>query len=188
MTLSALALMAFLPGSAIARPCPVAGEQDPFDLVAEFVGKTWRGEELRRGGEEQGSALIDVAAWEWALGKRAIRITHMLLSGGPGPGPHGGETLILRDADTGALVSQYVSLSGLRTQGRVCVERHGRLVMEEDVTNHPHFSKIRSTMTLSGDVMTSQAETFSNGKWSRISTMLYKVTDPASRPEFPPAQ
>lgn len=178
IVLSALALLVFLPGPAVAWACPAPRGQNPFDLVADFVGKTWRG-------QEQGGSLVDVAAWEWALGKRAIRITHMAENSRLGPGPHGGETLILRDTGTGALVYHYFTLSGRRTQGRICVEDHGRLVMEEDVPDHPRFSKIRSTMTMSGNRMTSQAETYSNGTWSRISTMIYTSTDGVVLPKFP---
>lgn len=157
----------------------MAAEPDPFADIAGFVGKTWKGE----GKGPDGKTMTDIARWEWALGGRAVRITHSLADQS-----YGGETMIVWDGPSKSLVYHYFTTGGFNTQGRMHAEGPGRLIAEEDVAGHPKISKVRSTMIVTGDGMTTQAEFFSDGKWSPGHSFSYKATDPSALPPFTPVR
>lgn len=160
-------------------PVRAADGPDPFADIAGFVGKTWKGD----GKGPDGKPMVDIARWDWALGGKAVRITHMLADSS-----YGGETIIFWDAPSKSLIYHYFTIAGFHTQGIMRAEGPGRLVAEEEVKGHPKISKVRSTMALSADGMTTQAEFLSGDAWSPGHTISYKPTDPGALPDFPKAR
>lgn len=156
-----------------------AADADPFADIAGMVGKTWRGE----GTGPDGKPMVDLSRWEWALGGKAVRVTHILddLS-------YGGETLVYWDQPRKTIIYHYFTTAGFHTQGVMRAEAPGRLVAEEDVAGHPKISKVRSTLTLKDGVLTNQAEFFGEGKWAPGHTITYREAEKADLPAFPKAR
>lgn len=159
-------------------PAPAA-EPDPFADIAGIVGKTWRGE----GTGPDGKPMVDLSRWEWALGGRAVRITHILADLS-----YGGETLVFWDKPQQSLIYHYFTTAGFHTQGKMRAEGPGRLVAEEDVAGHPTVTKVRSTMVLKDGTLTNRAEFLAQDKWTPGHTISYRPASQANIPDFPKAQ
>ncbi|MFV3128783.1 hypothetical protein [Niveispirillum sp. KHB5.9] len=153
-----------------------AAETDPFADLSGFVGKTWKGE----GKGPDGKPVTDIARWEWALGGKAIRVTHSMADAS-----YGGETMIFWDAPSKTLIYHYFTTAGFHTQGVMRADGPGRLIAEEEVKGHPKISRVRSTMVVIGDAMSSNAEYLSEGKWAPGHSFAYKQTEPSALPAFP---
>lgn len=156
-----------------------AAEPDPFADIAGIVGKTWRGE----GVGPDGKPMVDLSRWEWALGGRAVRITHILADKS-----YGGETLVFWDKPGKSLIYHYFTTAGFHTQGSMRADGPGRLIAEENVAGHPTITKVRSTMVLKDGILTNNAEFFGNGQWAPGHTITYRAMEPASLPDFPKAR
>lgn len=156
-----------------------AADADPFADISGFVGKTWRGE----GTGPDGKPMVDQSRWEWALGGRAVRITHILsdLS-------YGGETLVFWDKPRQTLIYHYFTTAGFHTQGVMRADGPGRLIAEEDVAGHPKITKVRSTMVIKDGTLTNQAEFLADGKWSPGHTITYRQAEKPDLPAFPKAR
>lgn len=168
LALAGLLLLSFTPVR--------AADADPFADIAGFVGKTWKGE----GKGPDGKPITDISRWEWALGGRAIRVTHSLADAS-----YGGETMIFWDAPSKSLIYHYFTTAGFHTQGIMRADGPGRLIAEEEVKGHPKISRVRSTMVLTGDGMTTNAEFLSDANWTPGHSFVYKATDPTALPAFP---
>ncbi|OYQ37913.1 hypothetical protein CHU95_00125, partial [Niveispirillum lacus] len=156
-----------------------AADADPFGHIADFVGKTWRGE----GTGPDGKPMVDLSRWEWALGGRAVRITHILsdLS-------YGGETLVFWDKARQNLIYHYFTTAGFHTQGVMRAEGPGHLIAEEDVTGHPKITKVRSTMVIQNGILTTQAEFLADGRWAPGHSITYRAAAAQELPPFPKAR
>lgn len=156
-----------------------AADTDPFADIAGMVGKSWRGE----GTGPDGKPMVDQSRWEWALGGKAVRITHIL-----GDLSYGGETLVFWDKPRKTMIYHYFTTAGFHTQGVMRADGPGKLVAEEDVAGHPKISKVRSTLTLKDGVLTNQAEFLSDGQWTPGHTITYREAATAELPPFPKAR
>jgi len=139
-------LAALVSAAAFVLPAQGAAEpvEDPFDMLAPFVGKTWRGE--LKDPRDPTKVSVDISKWEWALGGRAIRITHSL-----NEGAYGGETVIFYDAQAKTLIGHYFTTAGFHTLSTIEPLGENAFVSVETVSGHPTIAEVRATVTLSED-------------------------------------
>lgn len=153
-----------------------AADADPFADITSMVGKTWRGE----GAGPDGKKIVDQSRWEWALGGKAVRVTHILADLS-----YGGETLVFWDKPRNTLIYHYFTTAGFHTQGVMHAEGPGKLIAEEDVAGHPKITKVRSTLTLKDGGLTNQTEFFADGQWTPGHTIIYREAEKPDLPAFP---
>jgi hypothetical protein len=142
-----LAALTLLAGAALAEPyAPMA----PF---AAHAGKTW----ACTGTGPDGSAVEDLARWEFILGGRALQTTHHLTGA-----DYGGTTIFFYDESAKSYLFHYFTNAGFHTQGTMTLE-DGVFVAEEAVTGVENIDRIVSRLILTEGRIRTESESFLKG-------------------------
>ena len=173
--LGVAAIVAGMPGEARAQDLPV-GESTAhaFAPLLPLIGKTWRGAAVGQDGVE------DVMHWDWAVGGRAVRVTHAVNGG-----VYGGETLIFPDKDSGNLIFHYFTTGGFHTSGVIRATGPGALEIDETVHGTDNIEVLKSRGTLGPDgVYRTRSLVERDGTWAEFGGFDYRL-DPAARVVLP---
>lgn len=137
-----------------------------LNVFAPFVG-TWKGVLKEENGKP---VLIDVAKWERALNGKALRTLHSINNG-----EYGGESLIFFDKAKQQIVFYYFTTADFYTQGSIKVLNDHSFVAFEDVTgNADGITQVKSTSTLSDNLLTVSTSYLKKGHWTAPETRIYK--------------
>jgi len=170
----AVALLVLLLVMGRGAPAQATDPADPFAHLRPHVGKTWKGE-----GKD---GAVDVSRWDWALGGKAVRMTHALADGS-----YGGETIVFWDKPRQTLIYHYFTTAGFHTQGTITTSPTG-MVAEEAVEGHPSITRVRSTGTFNPDgTLTSRADYLDGGKWRPGHGFTYREAPPGTVVPLPAA-
>lgn len=173
--LGVAAILAGAPGRGLAQDLPV-GEStaNAFAPFLPLIGKTWRGAAVGQEGVE------DVMRWDWAVGGRAVRVTHAVNGG-----VYGGETLIFPDKDSGQLIFHYFTTGGFHTTGVIRPTGPGALEIDETVHGADTIEVLKSRGTFGPDgVYRTRSLVERDGAWTEFGGFDYRP-DPAARVVLP---
>ncbi|MEL7129283.1 MAG: hypothetical protein AAGK23_07030 [Pseudomonadota bacterium] len=148
------------------RPNPTDWQQATFGVLADFPGRTFRGEPSDNSSETQ----ADIQSWAWALGGAGLSVTHALEDG-----TYGGETLIYQDKSSDALAYVYVTNAGFRTEGTFTLGDDGTWEAIEAVQGHETITKVRSRGRVrADDALVMQSDYLSEGEWEPGHGFVYR--------------
>ena len=140
---------------------------DPFAPLSVFIGKTWRGELASENPEKPD---IDISCYERALNGKIVRNLHSV-----NEGEYGGETIIIWDAEVGALRYFYFTTAGFFTQGTMSFEGE-RMISSEKVTGNVNgITEVRAVSEIKVDGrLYVRAEYLQRGTWVPGHTAVYQ--------------
>jgi copper(I)-binding protein len=165
------------PALALAQPAPppatVAGPA-AYAPFQPLIGKSWRGAATAQEGVE------DIQRWDWAVGGHAVRVVHSVNGG-----VYAGETLIVRDKDSGDYVFHYFTTGGFHTTGTMKATGPGAFEVEETVHGADGIERMRSTTVLGADgVYRVRSSAERGGQWVEVGGFDYRE-DPSATPVLP---
>jgi hypothetical protein len=156
--------------SAEAHATPYA----PMQVFAPLAGRTFTGE----GVTPDGSAVADVAHWEYIIGGRAIQSTHSV-----NDGAYGGRTIVFYDEGAQAYVFHYFTTAGFHSEGTL-EPVEGGLDFVEAILGHPTITEVRGQIRFTGTGYEQSSRSLSDGEWSEAGGFSY-VETPGADVLFP---
>lgn len=147
-----------------------ARQKETFGLLASFAGNTYRGEPMGASSE----AVADIQEWSWIDEEEpSLLIRHALEDGS-----YGGDTIVKKNSETGALTYVYTTTADFVTNGTFNLLDSRRWEAVEEVEGHAEISKVRNNGTLQNDgAFISSSEYFKNGRWVSGHAFIYRQTE-----------
>ena len=159
--------------SAIAPP--TLKQRQTYGILAEFPGRTFRGEPA---GDSE-TAVADYQEWAWAEDGKALLIRHALEDGS-----YGGDTIVRPSDEEGVLTYVYNTNAGFSTQGTFSVSPDGVWEAVEDVVGQSEVTKVRSRGHRREDgALVSASDYLKHGEWVPGHSFVYVETH-ADLPEL----
>lgn len=156
-----------LPALAIAAD-PPAGRLAP---LAWLAGSCWTG-------TFADGATKDLACYEWMLGGQFLRSRHRVIGG---KAPYAGETVLGRNAATGALEYTYFSSAGGVMRGDIVPVQDGLSFPPDTMEMGGTTFEVRSAWKRQGaDRYVATSERLQDGVWKLFMTIEFVRTGPSS--------
>lgn len=158
-----LVVLAFAFGAAQATPYA------PMQVFEPLAGRTFTGE----GTAPDGSAVADVAQWEFIIGGRAIQSTHSV-----NDGAYGGRTIIFYDEAAETYVFHYFTTAGFHTEGTL-EPVEGGFGFVETVSGHPTITEVRGELRFTANGYDQSSRSLDAGEWTEAGGFSYVETPDA---------
>ena len=141
-------------------------QREKFGILADFVGRTFRGEPTQSSAE----SVADVQLWLWSDDGEDLIIKHRLEDGS-----YGGDSIVTHDASSGKLAYVYNTNAGFSTHGDFTLSDEGTWEAIEEVTGDSEITKVRSRGHIRADgALISKSEYFKNGEWVPGNSFVYR--------------
>ena len=156
-----------LPALAIAAD-PPAGRLAP---LAWLAGSCWTG-------TFADGATKDLVCYEWMLGGQFLRSRHRVIGG---TAPYAGETVLGRNAATGALEYTYFNSAGGVMRGQIVPVEDGLSFPPDKMEMGGKTFEVRSAWTRKGvDRYVATSERLQDGVWKPFMTIEFVRSGPSS--------
>ncbi len=151
--------------AAKSRAAPTAAQKEHFGVLADLVGRTFRGEPT----DASAGAVADVQLWLWSDDGEALIIKHRLEDGS-----YGGDSIVTKNTETGKLSYIYNTNAGFSTRGDFVLDGKGTWEAIEEVTGNSDVTKVRSRGYIREDgAMISNSEYLKKGEWVPGNSFIY---------------